>query len=44
MREALQAILVTGSSWSGLAWAGKILVSAPHTGYLREPFNTGIPA
>lgn len=43
MNKAVKPILVTGSHRSGSTWAGKTLALAPHTGYIREPFNIGIP-
>jgi hypothetical protein len=41
--KPIKPILVTGSHRSGSTWAGKTLALAPHTGYIREPFNIGIP-
>jgi hypothetical protein len=34
-------ILVTGSHRSGSTWTGKIIATAPHVGYIHEPFNAG---
>jgi hypothetical protein len=38
-RKYLKPILVTGSHRSGSTWTGKILSTAPHVGYIHEPFN-----
>jgi hypothetical protein len=35
-------ILVTGSHRSGSTWTGRIISTAPHVGYIHEPFNIGI--
>jgi hypothetical protein len=37
----MKPILVTGSHRSGSTWAGKVISSAPHIAYIREPFNIG---
>lgn len=34
-------ILVTGSHRSGSTWTGRIIATAPHVGYIHEPFNAG---
>lgn len=31
--------MVTGSHRSGSTWTGKVLATAPNTGYVQEPFN-----
>ena len=41
MRKSSCPILVTGSHRSGTTWAGKMMSTAPHVGYIHEPFNIG---
>jgi len=42
MEKKRKPILVTGSHRSGSTWAGQMLAASPRTGYIHEPFNTGI--
>jgi hypothetical protein len=42
IRKNSKPILVTGSHRSGTTWTGRILSTAPHVGYIHEPFNLDI--
>ncbi len=42
MKRKATPILITGSHRSGTTWTGKIISTAPHVGYIHEPFNIDI--